>query len=172
MNLIAKVVISSAATLSVTGCNHIGPIHAYAITSKSMEPTINEGDKVLVDESYYSNHPMEDGALVVFRHNEYILIKRVIALAGETVESREGVLVRNGHTLNEPYARHTGDPSPAMQTFPARVVPPGELFVTGDNRDFSLDSRLPEFGIVHPTDVLGTPTLVTSNHGFTSRRLQ
>ncbi|MDQ2925478.1 MAG: signal peptidase I [Acidobacteriota bacterium] len=159
--------------LSLAACSHIGPLHGYTIASKSMEPTLYEGDKIIADESYYSSHRIADGDLVVFRHNGFVLIKRVTATAGETIESREGVLFRNNHALDEPYAHHSGEPSPELQTFAVRTVPSGELFVTGDNRDFSLDSRLSEFGLVHALDVLGVPTYIqSSNHGGSGRQLK
>jgi signal peptidase I len=154
--------ISLSALLFFGGCKHVGPLHAYTITSKSMEPTIYEGDKILTNESYYSNHAITDGDLVVFHHGDYVIIKRVSAIAGESIEGRDGVLVRNGHALVEPYAQHLSDPSPA-QTFTPTVVPPGEIFVTGDNRDSSLDSRLAEFGVVHTSDVIGIATYVTTS---------
>ena len=166
MKLAICCVFGLSVSLPFAGCNHIGPIHAYTIVSSSMEPTLYEGDKVLADESYYLNHPIADGDLVVFRHNDLVLIKRVSALAGETIEGKDGLLLRNGQALTEAYAHHSGDPSPEMQTFTARTVPAGEVFVTGDNRDLSLDSRLAEFGIVHTSDVLGTITYIqSSKHG-------
>jgi signal peptidase I len=77
MKPVANFAICLSALLFFGGCNHIGPIHAYTITSKSMEPTIYVGDKIATDESYYSNHSISDGDLVVFRHSESVIIKRV-----------------------------------------------------------------------------------------------
>lgn len=163
MKPVANFVISLSALLFLGGCSHIGPIHGYTITSKSMEPTIYEGDKITTRENYYSNHSIADGDLVVFHHNDFVLVKRISAVAGETIEGKDGILIRNGHALSESYARHSGDPSPEMQTFDVRTIPKGEVFVTGDNRDSSLDSRLPEFGVVRTSDVLGIATYVMSS---------
>jgi signal peptidase I len=149
------------ALLIVTyGCYLLMRFRAYSIPSIAMEPTINAGDRLFVDQHYYSHHRIADGDLVAFRHNEFILIKRVTALAGETIEGRDGVLLRNGVAVNEPYAQHSSEPLPQLETFPPLVVPEGEIFVTGDNRDHSLDSRSDEFGIVHPSDVMGRASFV------------
>jgi signal peptidase I len=137
-----------------------------------MEPSFYEGDRILTDETYYEHHPITDGDLVVFRHNDFILVKRVTAMAGETVELRQGVVLRNGQARNEPYAQHSGPPLTEADTVAAQVVPAGELFVTGDNRDHSLDSRLPaQFGVVHTEDVIGKATFVYwSEHRRIGRR--
>jgi signal peptidase I len=156
-----------------SGCSHIGPLHGYTIESSSMEPTISKGDKIIVDDSYYSRRSIADGDLVVFRHKDVVLIKRVSAIAGETIEGKDGILIRNGHPLDEPYARHLGPPISELQNFAARAVPPREIFVTGDNRDNSLDSRIAEFGAVHTSDVTGAPTYIqSSQHGTSGRQLK
>jgi len=163
MKPVANIGISLIVLILFGGCSHIGSIHGYTIASKSMEPTIYEGDKITTDESYYSNHSIADGDLVVFRHNGFMLVKRVSAVAGETIEGKDGILIRNGYALSESYAHHSGDPSSDMQTFSSRTIPKGEVFVTGDDRDSSLDSRLSEFGVVRTSDVLGIATYVMSS---------
>jgi signal peptidase I len=121
-----------------------------------MEPTIFKGDRVIVNQHYYRKHPLKDGDIIAFRHGENILLKRISALPGEVIEGKNGVLFRDGHSLVEAYAVQSKDaPIPEIETFGARVVPQGELFVTGDSRDASLDSRSQEFGRVHTSDVLG-----------------
>jgi signal peptidase I len=121
-----------------------------------MEPTLLQGDKIFADQGYYAHHSFAEGDLVVFRHGEIILIKRISALPGEIIEGRNGILFRNGVAVVEPYAHTSIDnPMPELETFPPRQVPQGELFVTGDNRDYSLDSRSQEHGPVYKTDVLG-----------------
>lgn len=155
------------------GCSHIGSLHGYTIESSSMEPTIYKNDKIIVDDSYYSRRSIADGDLVVFRHKDFVLIKRVSAVAGETIEGKDGILIRNGHPLDEPYARHSGPPISELQNFTARIIPPGEIFVTGDNRDHSLDSRIADFAVVHTSDVTGAPTYIqSSQHGTSGRQLK
>ena len=149
-----------ALSIVTYGCYLLMRFRAFSIPSVAMEPTISAGDRLFVDEHYYRHRRILDGDLIVFRHNEFIVIKRVTALAGETIEGRDGVLLRNGVALNEPYAQHSSEPLQQLETFAPRVVPEGEIFVTGDNRDNSLDSRSDEFGVVHPSDVIGKASFV------------
>lgn len=136
-----------------------------------MEPTIRKGDLLMVDYKYYADHAIKDGDIIVFRHNDFTLVKRVSAIAGESIEGRDGVFVRNGHALNEPYANHSGHPPPEAQDFGLRTVANGEVFVTGDNRDESLDSRMEEFGSVKTSDVLGAALTARSSKLGPDRKL-
>lgn len=156
---------------ALCGCNHIGPLHGFTSESSSMEPTIRKGDKVLADYSYFANRPIRDGDVIIFRHGEFTLVKRVTALGGETIEGKDGVFFRNAQKLDEPYVRHSDIPRPELHNFASRVVPQGEVFVTGDNRDESLDSRVPEFGIVKVSDVLGVADSIQSSFGSSRRSL-
>lgn len=97
------------------------------------------------------------GELISFaspRDPSQVLLKRVIAVAGDTIEMRDHVLYRNGVAMAEPYA----SASHVWRTLPLRTVPPGELWLMGDNRDQSEDSR--EFGPVAVSAVEGHPVLV------------
>jgi signal peptidase I len=140
---------------------HASAYHAYRISSSSMNPTLYAGDRIFVDQSYYTSHPLADGDLLAFRHGDTTLVKRISAVSGETIEGRDGVLLRNGVALTEPYVVFSKDnPIPEIETFPARQVPAGEIFVTGDSRDASLDSRASDYGPVYTSDVLGKVTKV------------
>jgi signal peptidase I len=136
---------------------------AFYIPSPSMEPTLTMGDRVLVDKIPYYFHPPRRGDIIVFENpnpgavpdrgvvggffhwllqglgaqqpeNEDF-IKRVIGLPGDTVEGKNGFVYVNGKKLDEPYLTQTTRP------FAAVKVPAGKLFVMGDNRGNSLDSR-------------------------------
>ena len=153
--------------VAITRAKHWRPV---SIVGRTMEPALPEGDKLFVDESYYLHHNIADGDIIVFRHNGLSLVKRVTAIGGEAVEGRGGVLLRNGHALIEPYARYSKESSPVLQTFGVRVVPTDEIFVTGDNRDLSFDSRAPEFGAVKTSDVTGKAAMIYwSKHGAAGR---
>lgn len=79
------------------------------------------------------------------------IIKRVIGLPGDRVEVRDGMAYRNGEALDEPYVAYPGGPD---QT--ELVVPEHTIFVLGDNRQVSLDSRNPMLGLVPEKEVDGT----------------
>jgi signal peptidase I len=123
-------------------------VQAFWIPSDSMEPTLHEGDRVLVNKLSYKLHDVHRGDVVVFRRPAAAasgdddiedLIKRVIGLPGDTVETVDGVIYINGKPLPEPYLpKGTRSDSPPVQR---QVIPKDEYFVMGDNRGNSQDSR-------------------------------
>jgi signal peptidase I len=130
-------------------------LQAFYIPSLSMAPTLKVNDRVLVNKLSYDLHDVNRGDLVVFESppNEGSqtkdLIKRVIGLPGETVESREGQIYINGQVLQEPYLQ------PDITTGPMEkvTVPADHLWVMGDNRANSRDSRF--FGAIPEDLVIG-----------------
>jgi signal peptidase I len=149
---------------------------AFFIPSPSMEPTLIEGDRVLVNKLPYYFHDPRRGDIVVFEnpHPDVVpdrsvvsgffhwlaqglgfqqpenedFIKRVIGLPGDVVEGKNGSVYVNGEKLDEPYLTQK------TQAFDAKTVPEGKLFVMGDNRGNSLDSRF-GLGFVPIDKVIG-----------------
>jgi signal peptidase I len=108
--------------------------------------------------------------VVLFRRGKIPFVKRVIAGPGSTIEGRAGKVFVDGKYLSEDYVRHTGTPVPELVDFGPISIPTGKVFVMGDNRDVSYDSRLPEFGLVDVGDVLGKPLYIyRSNSGWSGR---
>lgn len=128
----------------------------FLVPSSAMEPTIRHGEHVVVDLRRYQSARPKDGELVVYELQGTFYVKRLIASRGETVESRSGQLFVNGVRLDEPYAQHTGESGfPWMNNFDSKKIPAGKLFVVGDNRDLSYDSRMPEHGLVDENELTG-----------------
>ena len=140
---------------------------AFFIPSASMEPTLEEGDRVLVNKLSYDLHDIRRGDVVVFElppdkvgpDGIKDLIKRVIGLPGDVIETRDGVVYVNDRRLEEPYLPEgtlTGDPSngnnPAIER---QTVPEGTIFVMGDNRANSHDSRYADRGPIPIDSVVG-----------------
>ncbi len=135
---------------------------AFYIPSASMEPTLEKGDRVLVNKLSYDLHDIHRGDIVVFElPKEKIgpdgikdLIKRVVGLPGETIETGEdGFVYIDGEKLDEPYLPEgTTTDSPKIDK---QVVPDGHVFVLGDNRDNSADSRFKNRGPIPIGDVVG-----------------
>lgn len=128
---------------------------AFWIPSESMETTLLIDDRVLVNKLSYRLHDVNRGDVIVFARPEddpaeiRDLIKRVIALPGEKVEGRNNEIYINDKRLLEPYL----DEGIETSDFGPTVVPVGELFVMGDNRGESYDSRL--FGAISEERVVG-----------------
>jgi signal peptidase I len=154
-------------------------VAAFYIPSGSMESTLNISDRVLVEKVSYRFGDIQHGDVVVFVHDEpgfevpgpsnpvagffsslgqaigvvppsdRDFIKRVVGLPGDTINCRKGELYRNGRPVKEDYL----DPGTETQNCTRTIVGPGELFVMGDNRVNSQDSRT--FGPIQRDDVVG-----------------
>jgi signal peptidase I len=158
-------------------------VQAFKIPTGSMEPNLLIGDHLLVNKVIYSpsalpledrilaKKPIERGHVVVFKFPEEPtrdFIKRVIGLPGETVEIKDKTVFINGQALVEPYAHflapplHRDDPEYGLRSegvnWGPEVVPAGQLFVMGDNRDNSRDSRF--WGFLPRDQVKGRALLV------------
>ena len=120
-------------------------IEPFFIPSGSMEPTLQIGDRVLVNKLSYDLHSVHRGDIVVFKKpaNDYSpgvkdLIKRVIGLPGDTISAHDGVVFIDGRKLPEPWLPKGETTAP----FPPQLIPHGEYFMMGDNRGDSADSRI------------------------------
>ncbi len=151
---------------------------SYQIPSGSMLPTLVVGDRILVNKIVYGLKIPLTGRRVLplgeLKRSEIIVfetpfdspdpyIKRVIGLPGERVEIIDKQVFIDGRPLREPYARFT-DPNVLPRSLGLRdnfgpiVIPPGKLFVMGDNRDNSNDSRF--WGLVDLTKVIGRAEVI------------
>jgi signal peptidase I len=133
-------------------------IQAFFIPSLSMYDTLDKGDRVLVNKLSYRLHEIHRGDIIVFERPEGVpdngikdLIKRVIGLPGEEIEARDGEVLIDGEVLREPYL-------PAgvrTEDFGPVKVPKGRVFVMGDNRGNSHDSRFSDIGTIDIDDLVG-----------------
>jgi signal peptidase I len=154
-------------------------VAAFYIPSGSMESTLNVSDRVLVEKVSYRFGDVENGDVVVFVHDDLVLapngssnpiarffsslgqaiglvppsdrdfIKRVVGVPGDEIACQDGRLLRNGKPVAEPYL----DPGVTTDGCKTTVVPAGKLYVMGDNRTNSQDSRA--FGVIDRSDVVG-----------------
>ncbi len=138
-------------------------LQQFAVEGDSMKNTLHTGDRVLVNKLSYRLHDPRRGDVVVLKTlesaDERDLIKRVVALPGETVEYRECVLLVDGVVVVEPYldpvvvnAPNCGPGQPPI------VVPEDSVFVMGDNRPGSKDSRA--LGSISYDDLIGRAFVV------------
>jgi len=121
------------------------------VAGLSMEPRVRSGELVLINTLAYRLGPIRRGDVIAFRHdapNPETYIKRVVALPGERVEVRQGVVSIDGRELSEPYVRFRD-----RRSAPAVVVPPNACYVLGDNRADSDDSR--NWGVLDEKAIVG-----------------
>ncbi len=125
------------------------------VSGSSMNDTLTDGDRLLVQSTFYT--PQRGDVVVVDGYINYgkPLVKRVIAKGGDTVDidTDAGLVYVNGEALGEPYTPE-GTLSAGDVTFPL-TVPEGTLFLMGDNRQHSTDSRSSSIGFIDERDILG-----------------
>jgi signal peptidase I len=130
------------------------------IPSESMAPTLQVGDRLIVEKLSYEFHPPQRGDIVVFQappelksqnlHDE--LIKRIIGLPGDVVQVKAGQVLINGKAIVETYIQ-----SPPNYIYGSVTVPADQYFVLGDNRNHSYDSHF--WGFVSREKIMGHAAL-------------
>jgi signal peptidase I len=134
-------------------------VRSFYIPSESMVQTLQIDDMILVDELVYRFYKPARGDIIVFHpppaahSGDKDFIKRIVAVGGDTIEVKDDHVILNGVPQNEPYAyiKKGEFPSP-LADMPPEKIEPGNVFVMGDNRENSDDSRawqqLPEKNII------------------------
>ncbi|TGE36139.1 signal peptidase I [Desulfosporosinus fructosivorans] len=133
-------------------------VEASVIPTPSMLPTIQLQDRVIVDKLLFKLSEIERGDIIVFHPLREVdesgvpWIKRIIALPGEKVEIKGGIVIINGTELSEPYELEKPD-----YTFEEIIVPENSYFVLGDNRNNSNDSH--KWGVLPAENIIGKASL-------------
>lgn len=137
-------------------------IQQYNVVGPSMEPSLWNGDRIIVNKVAYHVGAVERGDVIVFERrgsNREDLVKRVVGEPGDTVEIRDCVTYINGEAYREPYVKTGVTPGWCGDTdMPKFYVPEESYFVMGDNRGVSMDSRA--FGAVTDDQIRGKVTIV------------
>ncbi|QHE51378.1 signal peptidase I [Pontibacillus sp. HMF3514] len=136
---------------------------SYIVDGKSMEPTLFDGNLLMVNKMIYDWQDVNHGDVIVFHANEKEdYVKRVIGLPGDKITYKNDTLYLNGKKVDEPYLDpyRKNDGKPLTEDFTleeitggVKEVPDGRIFVMGDNRRESLDSRY--FGFVPIETIVG-----------------
>jgi signal peptidase I len=119
-------------------------IQAVHVEGLSMFATLDDNDYLIANKIDYRLHPPQRGDIVILRpptNNSQDFIKRIIALPGERLLIRDGVVYINGHKLDEPYLPEAWTQFNNWGGDNGTVMPPNDYFVMGDNRNRSQDSR-------------------------------
>ena len=129
---------------------HFFLAQATRVEGYSMEPTLYGHQRLIIEKISYRFHNPQRGDIVVIRVPGFdeLLIKRIIGLPGETLKIKDGIVYIDGEPLDEPYIN-----GPARGNYGPITVPQGYIFVMGDNRNNSNDSR--SFGPVAIDNIVG-----------------
>jgi signal peptidase I len=131
-------------------------VQNYQVDGTSMEPGLHNSEYVLVNKLAYLFSPPERGDVIVFAFpldTTKNLIKRVIGIPGDTIIVTSTTVQVDGVLLHEPYIQAPGNPSGKQW-----IVPAGEYFVMGDNRQSSYDSR--SWGFVPKSYIIGKAVMI------------
>ncbi len=130
----------------------------FLVDGTSMFPTLRHNERLVVNKAVYYFREPQQGEVIVFNYQQRPrrdFIKRVVATEGDTVEIKDGLLMINNQTIDEPYiVNHT------VKDFGPVEVPEDHLFVLGDNRNNSMDSRDHEVGAISIEQVRGKALVV------------
>ena len=133
-------------------------VEHYVVDGPSMLPTLHDGEHLLVNKIVYFLREPAHGEIIVFRYprdHTRDFIKRVIAVGGDTIEITDGHVFVNDVLMNEDYIAEK-----TRTEYPKQTVPEGTIFVCGDNRRNSLDSRFPDVGFVPLELVKGKASVI------------
>jgi len=126
-------------------------VELYIVDGPSMRPTLEHEERLIVSKFIYRLRPPEKGEILIFKYprdTSRDFIKRVIATGGDTIEIKDGRVYVNGQMLKEDYILEK-----TRTEYPKVTVPEGTVFVMGDNRNNSDDSRFSDVGFV-PFDLI------------------
>jgi signal peptidase I len=165
---LAETAITILVAMLLAGLVQAFAFQPFWIPTSSMVPTLGVYDRVLVQKAFFTWRDVREGQIVVFSHppldhcagpQEGDLVKRVIALPGQTIYSSGNSIYVNGRLLAEPYLPHHDPLGPpiASRQHPYRV-PPGDFYMLGDNRADSCDSRY--WGPIKGSSIIGKVVLV------------
>ena len=138
------------------------------VDGPSMESTLINTDKVVISDLFYTPH---QGDIVVISHGERFskaLIKRVIATEGQNlqIDFKNNQVYVDGELLDEPYIQGITKQGDRTAEEVNGIIPEGKVFVMGDNRSVSLDSRYNEVGLINVCDIIGKAQLDIIPHSY------
>ena len=124
-----------------------------SVDGDSMLPNLETGDRLLLNCINYT--PERGDIVVVNRYTKEPLVKRIIAVEGDIIDIKDGLVYLNGVALDETFLDPNNAVTPSKEFVGPAQVPAGHVFVIGDNRSDSHDSRYADIGFVSVKDIVG-----------------
>lgn len=161
-----KETISTIAIAVIIAFLSLNFIRMSTVVGHSMDSTLHDGQKLILNTFIYNNNNPEHGDIIVVERPDLSVryfIKRVIAIGGDTIEIKNNIVYLNGEVLNEEYLN-----KPMLtDNLPETKIPEGKVFVMGDNRNNSLDSRSFTIGLIDvKEEILGKAVFSLSDFKF------
>ena len=151
---IIEIILASILAVFIAGFIRIFFFDTYIITNKSMQPTLDEGDEILLIKRNFIFNRIKNFDIIVFRMGENNLVKRVIGCEGDRIEIIDGELYLNNDLIKYEYYIFDEEDNASY------IIGKNQYFVLGDNISVSEDSR--SFGLINESDIIGRVILIFS----------
>lgn len=129
-------------------------ISFHQVLGPSMTPTVKENSIVLVNKLIYNLRDIKRNEIIILKHDEKLMIKRVIGLPGEHIEYKDNVLYIDDVAYKEKFL----ESGVVTDDYDTSVIPEDKYFVLGDNRSNSLDGN--DFGLIDKKDIVGKAWII------------
>ena len=151
---IVEIILASILAVFIAGFIRIFFFDTYIITNKSMQPTLDEGDEILLIKRNFIFDRIKNFDIIVFRMGENNLVKRVIGCEGDRIEIIDGELYLNNDLIKYEYYIFDEEYNASY------IIGKNQYFVLGDNISVSEDSR--SFGLINESYIIGKVILIFS----------
>ncbi|WP_210129985.1 signal peptidase I [Staphylococcus sp. GDX8P54P] len=131
-------------------------IKSAVVQTNDMSPTLNKGDRVIVNKIKITFNLLDDGDIIMYRQNNQLHFGRLVGKPGESIEIRNGELYRDDRQVDKFYAKNRDINNFAIRDLhdsDGDIIPPNSYFVLNDNGDKRSDSR--RYGLIDKDDIVG-----------------
>lgn len=133
-------------------------VSVQQIIGPSMQPTLNNGDIVLLNKFQYRLFDVKRNQIIALNYKDTkYMVKRVIGLPGEKIEFKGNILYINDKAFNEPFIKDVKTNDFSLADLGYDVIPQDMYLVLGDNRENSMDGR--DFGLIKKKDIIGKASI-------------